>query len=160
MERDYDRAVQEYDRARDQAVREYDRERERVERDRDRDRARRERGRGRTGVVFGGPDDVFWGSRRRGPRDTGPLPEDSPAPNGARSFRVRVTDIRSGRVKVNVSLPLGLIDFGLKLGAKYVPEEAGFNIEEIRQAVRSGLVGKIIAVEDSEDGERVEVFVE
>jgi hypothetical protein len=112
-------------------------------------------------VVFGGPADVFWGERsRRGPRDTGPLPEEGPSPGGARWFRVRVTDVRSGKVKVNVSLPMGLINFGLKLGAKYVPEESGFNVEEIRQAVRSGMVGKIIEVEDSDDGERVEVFVE
>ena len=159
LERDYERAVRERERAHEQAVNEYERQRDRVERDRD--RARRERGRGRGGVVFGGPGDVFWGERgRRGPRDTGPLPEEGPSPGGARWFRVRVTDVRSGKVKVNVSLPLGLINFGLKLGAKYVPEEAGFNIEEIREAVRSGMVGKIIQVEDSDDGERVEVFVE
>jgi len=163
--RDHERAMRDRERDHERAMREYERERERAERERDRaerdrERARRERGRGRGGVVFGGPADVFWGERRRGPRDTGPLPEEGPSPGGSRWFRVRVTDVRSGKVKVNVSLPLGLINFGLKLGAKYVPEEAGFNIDEIREAVRSGIVGKIISVEDSDDGERVEVFVE
>jgi hypothetical protein len=169
IEREHDRAVRDAERAHERALRQYEqqreraeRERERVERERDRGRRDRgERGRGRGGVWIGGggPDDVFWGQRRN-PRDTGPLGEEGTAPGGARWFRVRVTDVRSGKVKVNVSLPMGLINFGLKLGAKYVPEEAGFNLEEIREAVRSGIVGKIISVEDSDDGERVEVFVE
>jgi hypothetical protein len=106
---------------------------------------------------------VFWGARgpRRDARDTGPLPEDGPGGGGsARWFRVRVTDVRTGKVKVNVTLPLGLINVGLKLGSRYIPEGAGFDMEEIREAVRSGITGKIIEVNDDDDKERVEVFVE
>lgn len=157
--RERERAERERERAereRDRAQRELERERDRAERERDRaERRRGERGRARVSIG----DDVFWGRPgRRDPRDTGPLGESS-AP-GARWFRVRVTDVRTGNVKVNVSLPMGLINFGLKLGAKYVPESVGFDIEEIRQAVRGGMTGKIIDVEDADDGERVEVFVE
>jgi hypothetical protein len=153
-ERERERA----ERERERALREAERERERALREAERERERRERGRerGRARVSIG--DDVFWGRPgRRDPRDTGPLGEGG---GGGRWFRVRVTDVRSGQVKVNVSLPMGLINFGLKLGAKYIPENAGFDIEEIRQAVRGGMTGKIIEVEDTEDGERVEVFVE
>ena len=137
VEREYEKALRERDRVLrererevERAQREQERDRERAERERERERERGrrdrgDRGRGRAGVWIGGggPDDVFWGQRRN-PRDTGPLPEEGPAPGGARWFRVRVTDVRSGKVKVNVSLPMGLINFGLKLGAKYVPEES------------------------------------
>ena len=59
-----------------------------------------------------------------------------------------------------MNLPLSLVDFGLKLGARFVPEEYGFDVDEVRQAIRSGMVGKIIEVDDGADGERVEIIVE
>ena len=38
-----------------------------------------------------------------------------------RWLRVRVTDRLSGRTKVNVNLPIGLVDVGLKMGARFAP---------------------------------------
>jgi hypothetical protein len=90
--------------------------------------------------------------REPGPTMTGP--------SSPRWFRVRVTDLETGRNKVNVNLPMGLVEVGARLGARFVPEMQGMDINEIVEQVRSGAHGKIIEVEDMEDGERVEVYVE
>ncbi len=76
-----------------------------------------------------------------------------------RWFRVRVTDLKTGKRKVNINLPIKLIDIGTKLGAKFAAP-ADLDIEGIMQAIKEGAEGKIVDVEDEEDGERVEVYVE
>jgi hypothetical protein len=84
----------------------------------------------------------------------------SPATSG-KWFRVRVTDLRSGRRKVNVNIPLGLVDVGLKMGAKFAPAGfEGLDANQIIAAIKAGGEGKIVDVEDEEDGEHVEVFIE
>ncbi len=77
-----------------------------------------------------------------------------------RWFRVRVTDLKNGRNKVNVNIPVGLVNVGLKMGARFAPEVEGVDFEEIMEAIRSGQQGKIMDVTDEEGGERVEIFVE
>ncbi len=78
----------------------------------------------------------------------------------ARWLRVRVSDMDTGKVTVNVSLPIGLVDVGLRMGARFVPDMEGLEIEQLAEALRQGLTGKIIDVIDEEDGNRVEVYVE
>jgi hypothetical protein len=75
-------------------------------------------------------------------------------------LRIRVTDVLTGRAKVNVNLPLGLIDAGLKIGAQYAPQLEGFDVENLVSQVKAGASGKIIDVIDEEDGEHVEIFIE
>lgn len=77
-----------------------------------------------------------------------------------RWFRVRVNDKRSGKTKVNVNIPLGLVNVGMRMGAKFVPDMAGIDVEEIMRAVKEGAIGKIIEVDDEEDDEHVEIYVE
>lgn len=80
---------------------------------------------------------------------------------GSRGWlRVRVTDMVTGKTKVNVNLPLGLMDAGLRIGAQYAPELQGMNIEQLAAELGSGATGKIIDVIDEEDGEHVEIFIE
>lgn len=75
-------------------------------------------------------------------------------------FRVRVTDIRTGRSKVNVNIPMSLVNLGLKIGARFAPDIEDLDLEELVEAIRSGVQGRIVDVEDEEQGERVEIFVE
>lgn len=73
-------------------------------------------------------------------------------------LRVRVTDMTTGKTKVNVNLPLGLVDAGMNIATQYAPE---INFSQIAEAVRNGqLEGKIVDVMDEEDGEHIEVFVD
>ncbi len=86
----------------------------------------------------------------------------SPSPStSGKWFRVRVTDLRSGKRKVNVNIPLGLVDVGMKMGAKFAPAGLeGLDMQQIIAAIKSGGQGKIVDVEDEEGGEHVEVFIE
>jgi hypothetical protein len=78
----------------------------------------------------------------------------------AKWMRVRVSDIDSGKTTVNVNLPIGLVNVGLRMGARFVPDMEGYEIEEISEALRQGLTGKIVDIVDEEEGQRVEIYVE
>lgn len=80
--------------------------------------------------------------------------------SGAKWLRVRVTEVNSGRAKATVQIPLALMDAGMKIGAHFAPEIDGVNMDQLMDALRSGMTGKIIDVTDDEDGEHVEIFVE
>ncbi|GAB4440916.1 MAG: hypothetical protein Kow00120_09220 [Anaerolineae bacterium] len=77
-----------------------------------------------------------------------------------RWFRVRITDLDTGDVKVAVNIPLSLVQVALKMGARFVPEVANVNVQEIMTRIRDGEAGRIVDAVDEEDGERFEVFVE
>lgn len=79
---------------------------------------------------------------------------------GAKYMRVRVTDSFSGKTKVSVNLPLGLIDAGLSIASNFMPEMDAAAAQEIADAIRSGNIGKIVDVQDEEDGEHIEIFIE
>jgi hypothetical protein len=90
-----------------------------------------------------------------------PTPSRPPGMSGGpRWLRIRVTDIRSGRSKASVQIPLALVDAGMKIGAHFAPEVQGVDMTNVMEAVRSGMTGKIIDVTDDEDGEHVEIYVE
>ena len=78
----------------------------------------------------------------------------------ARWMRIRVTDLKSGRAKVNVNLPMGLVNFGMKMGARFAPEMENLDLAEVLEAIKEGAQGKIVEVEDDEDNERVEIYIE
>ena len=90
-----------------------------------------------------------------------PIPPRTPGmPGGARWLRIRVTDVRTGRSKASVQIPLALVDAGMKIGAHFAPEVEGVNMSNVMEALRAGVTGKIIDVTDDEDGEHVEIYVE
>lgn len=98
------------------------------------------------------------GGGRRGPGV--PMPPRPPGAPGARWLRIRVTDMSTGRSKASVQIPLALVDAGMKIGAHFAPEVEGVDMSNVMEAIRSGMMGKIIDVTDEEDGEHVEIFVE
>jgi hypothetical protein len=91
------------------------------------------------------------GTEENAPRD--PL-------NKARWLRIRVSDTTSGKTKVNVNIPVGLLDVGLKMGARFTPNAAGMDMSAVQAAIKQGLQGKIMEVDDDVDNEHIEVFVE
>jgi hypothetical protein len=78
----------------------------------------------------------------------------------ARFFRIRVTDTNTGKTRVNVRLPVSVVNSGLKMGARFAPAVDGLNTADLMQFIREGTIGKIVDVYDDEDGEHVEVFLE
>jgi hypothetical protein len=91
-----------------------------------------------------------------------------PAPNvpgagstkSARWFHVQVTDTNTGKTRVNIRLPVNLLQAGMKLGARFSTEVQGLDMDQLNQFINSGEVGKVVDVIDEEDGEHVEVFIE
>lgn len=77
-----------------------------------------------------------------------------------RMLRVRITDLDTGKTKVNVNIPMGLVNVGVKLGARFTPSSAEIDYDEIMDAIQNGASGKLVDLEDAESGERVEVWVE
>lgn len=75
-------------------------------------------------------------------------------------FHVRVTDVQSGRVKVNVTIPIGLVKLGIQIGARFAPEVSGLDADEIVRSLHDAVSGPLVDVNDDEDGERVEIFVD
>lgn len=92
------------------------------------------------------------GSRKPGP--TGP------SPIGERRFlHICVTDIGSGKNKVNITVPLQLVKVGLRIAERFAPETE-VDWQELVEAITGGAMGKIVEIEDKEESERVEIYVE
>lgn len=92
--------------------------------------------------------------------DPEPTQSDTAGSGDMRRLRVRVSNLETGRERVNVNLPMALVEAGLKLGARYEAQIAEINVNEILDAARSGAGGKLVDVENWERGERVEVFID
>jgi hypothetical protein len=80
-----------------------------------------------------------------------------------RFLKVRVYDRGSDRAKVNVTLPIGLVRWGMN----FIPDEAKAKIEEqeidmklISEALEKGITGKIVDVDEDEHGNHVEIWLE
>ena len=78
----------------------------------------------------------------------------------ARWFRVRVTDLRTGKAKINVNVPTGLANVGIRMGARFAPHLEAEHMQTMIDALTSGVRGKILDLTDDEFGEHVEIFVE
>ena len=84
----------------------------------------------------------------------------SGASKTGRWFHVQVTDTNTGKTRVNIRLPVNLLQAGMKMGARFSPEVQGLDMDQLNQFINSGEVGKVVDVVDEEDGEHVEVFIE
>lgn len=67
--------------------------------------------------------------------------------------------------KVNVNIPISLVDVGLKLAKKYDPKfkDSGLeniDLDEILDAIKNGAEGKIVDVIDDEEQTKIKVYVE
>lgn len=78
-----------------------------------------------------------------------------------RWLRVRVTDMSTGKAKVNVNVPMKLVDAGLNIAAQFTPEmKSGQMMDTVKEALAENIRGKIVDVIDEEDQEHVEIFIE
>ena len=77
-----------------------------------------------------------------------------------RSVRVRVTKLANSQQKVNVVLPVHLLHVGLRLATRLAPQVSGSALEDLLLAMASGATGRLLDLQDLEEGERVEIFAE
>lgn len=100
-------------------------------------------------------------SAAEGARLLGAVEQTTPEADVAdRWLRVRVTDLLTNRAKVSLNLPMAWVAVGLKIGAHYRPDLAGLNLNEIIKTIDEGAAGRIVEVENEQEGERVEIFVD
>ncbi len=79
-------------------------------------------------------------------------------------LKVRVYTL-DDQPKVNVNIPISLVDVGLKLAKKYDPKlkDSGLDnidLDEILDAIKNGAEGKIVDVIDDEEQTKIKVYVE
>jgi hypothetical protein len=75
-------------------------------------------------------------------------------------FRVMVTNLNTGKPKVNVTIPMSLVNWGLRVGGRFSSEIEGIDLEELSEILKTSTQGKIIDVMDEEGGEHVEIFID
>jgi DNA-binding transcriptional ArsR family regulator len=82
-----------------------------------------------------------------------------PSPSRARWFRVRVTEAGTGRLRSNVSVPIGMVGFGLGFARRFRGMPGVEYVDDLFEALRAGRRGMIFDVAN-ERGERVEIFID
>jgi hypothetical protein len=75
-----------------------------------------------------------------------------------RVLRVRVTDVETGRVKVSLALPAGLVPVALRQGARLIP--AGQADFDLVAAIEEKEQGTTLVVDDEQNAERVEISLD
>ena len=81
-------------------------------------------------------------------------------PRDPRSLRVLVNDARGGKRRVNISLPMALVDAGLNIASNYMDQDTEEQAAAIIEAIRTGTTGKVLDYFDDGDGEHVQIFIE
>lgn len=79
-----------------------------------------------------------------------------------RTVRIWVTDAatRSRKVNMTATVPVNVLRAGLQALASVVPALRDGRIETILRSLESGMTGRIMDLQDLEDGKRVEIFIE
>ncbi len=86
-------------------------------------------------------------------------PAEEASTKQGRWLRIKVEE--GGSQRVNIRLPLRMVDVGMRIAGRFVPELNVQNVGgSLSEALRSGEVGKIIEVHDDEDDEHVEIWLE
>ena len=78
----------------------------------------------------------------------------------ARWLHIRVSDLDTGRPKVNVNVPFELVKVGLQNGSRFAPDIEDLDMDEFVAELQSGVPGSLIEVEDEEGGEQVEIYLD
>jgi hypothetical protein len=104
----------------------------------------------------------FGTSSAKAKQDT-PEPSSPQQTTEARWLRVTVTDPQTGQQRVKLNIPIGLVNTGLRMGARFVPnlnkteyKEFMTKMEEFSRSRQSGLVVDTV----TENGEHLSVYVE
>jgi polyhydroxyalkanoate synthesis regulator phasin len=90
-------------------------------------------------------------------------PARSPSPAlQNRTVRIWVTDTatRSRKVNMTATLPVSVLRAGFQAFARVVPALRDGRIETILRSLESGMTGRVMDLQDLEDGKRVEIFIE
>ena len=91
------------------------------------------------------------------PVESGKAVKDGHSPNW---LRVRVRNLDTGKNKVTVNVPFGMVKFGLNIASHFSPELKDFDLRELNSFMAGAETGILVDVEDDESNEHVQVFLE
>lgn len=78
-----------------------------------------------------------------------------------RWLKIRVRELTTGRNRVSVTLPIGLVSFGLGIARRFGADfDDDQRIEDVWRLVKEGQRGMLIDVEDEEDNEQVQIYLD
>ncbi len=77
-----------------------------------------------------------------------------------RLVRLQVLDLESGKSKATASVPLRLLEVGLRIATHYAPGLKNMDPDSLLDALSTGNEGRIIEFVDEEQKVRIEVRVE
>lgn len=84
----------------------------------------------------------------------------SAKPARARWLRVRITRLDTGHQRASLNLPMSWVEPALKLGVRMEPTLVGLPWGELLEALQPDAPGQLVTVENLEENERIEIFVE
>lgn len=85
------------------------------------------------------------------------------APRTVKHLRVKVVDhLKEGEPAVNIKIPIGIVNFGMKMAKAFSPEMKDVEVDwdSVASAVEQGEAGKLVEVEDEANHKTVEVWIE
>jgi hypothetical protein len=79
-----------------------------------------------------------------------------------RILRIWMTDMNTSRRKMNMTatIPVSLVSTSLRLLARLVPQLNDSTIKNVIRAVETDITGRLLDLQDLEEGKRLEIFVE
>ena len=84
----------------------------------------------------------------------------APAEDKARWLKIRVRDTATGKNKVSITLPLGVVRLALALGSRFSDDMAGMDTDELMAFFKAGQRGILVEAEDEEDNEHVQIYLD
>ena len=78
------------------------------------------------------------------------------------TLRIWISDTsgRRSNMKMTATLPVPLVSLSLRMLSRFVPQMNENTVQHIIQAIERGATGRVLEVQDLEEGKRLEIFVE
>jgi polyhydroxyalkanoate synthesis regulator phasin len=79
-----------------------------------------------------------------------------------RTVRIWMTDMSTNRRKMNMTatIPVSLVSMSLRMLARMVSQLNDSTIQNVIRAIERGTAGRLLDLQDLEEGKRLEIFVE
>jgi hypothetical protein len=85
-----------------------------------------------------------------------------PGRSRSRMLRIRVSGLnpKQKKMQMTAAVPVSLIRISLRLGARLLPQLSNSVLEDLLRSIESGASGRLLDLQDLEEGQRVEIFAE
>lgn len=89
-----------------------------------------------------------------------PITKNKSSVREPRWLRIYVGELNSGKTKVKLNIPFGMVKFGLGMAQLFAPKEYSANLEQIETMMAEADSGLLVDVQDVEDNEHVRIYFE